>query len=171
MGGDGSVWVLDDRRAVVEHFDRNGKVLGSFDPFSNSPSNDGANGLAIDKAGHLYVSQIEPNQIAVFDAQGTLLRTIGGAAEFASEQPTQIAVDANGRVFATQGPGRGELPGVTVFASDGHVLGGFGPVGTDGLGLSFPAGIALDGKGGLFVEDSDGESARLIHVQLPDALR
>ena len=36
----------------------------------------------------------------------------------------------------------------------------------NGIALSFPAGIALDGKDGLFVEDSMPESARLIHLLL-----
>ena len=72
------------------------------------------------------MTQIQPNQIAEFDPQGALVRTIGGAAEFSVEQPTQVAIDAKGRLFVTQGPGRGALPGVTVFAADGRVLGGFG---------------------------------------------
>jgi hypothetical protein len=50
-------------------------------------------------------------------------------------------------------------------------MGGFGPMG-DGAGqLVFPAGIALDGKGGVYVEDSLPESARLIRFALPAGVR
>jgi len=35
----------------------------------------------------------------------------------------------------------------------------------------FPAGIAVDGKGGLYVEDSLPESARLLHLDLQPPAR
>src|SRR5437879_2285728 len=66
--------------------ERTGNVIGSFDPFSNAPANQGANSIVVGPIGHLYVSQVEPNQIAEFDADGTLVRVYGGA-EFPAEQP------------------------------------------------------------------------------------
>ena len=55
---------------------------------------------------------------------------------------------------------------VTVFAADGTPLGGFGPVGTGDGQIAFPAGIALDGAGSVYVMDSDPASARLMKVRL-----
>ena len=165
VAGDGTLWVVDDVRAIAEHYEPTGNVIGSFDPFSNAPINQGANSMAIGPNGHLYISQIQPNQIAEFDAHGTFLRAYG-VAQFPAEQPTQMAVDADGRVFVTQGPGRGSLPGVTVFDAAGSVLGGFGPVGTGDGELSFPAGIALDSQGSVYVMDSESASARLMKIEL-----
>jgi hypothetical protein len=66
----------------------------------------------------------------------------------------------------TQGPQRGEAPGVLAFDPDGTLIGGFGPEGDADGQLVFPAGIARDGKGGLYIEDSDPESARLMRWEL-----
>jgi outer membrane protein assembly factor BamB len=161
---DGTVWVLDDVRSVVEHYTRDGEILGSFDPFALTPTNNGANSLAVDTKGNLYVSIVEPSKVAVFDPTGKFLRFVGDG-DFV-EQPTHMAIDPNGRLFVTQGPDRGEAPGVLAFGPDGTLIGGFGPSG-DAVGqLVFPAGIALDEKGGLYVEDSLPESARLMRFEL-----
>jgi outer membrane protein assembly factor BamB len=161
---DGSVWVLDNRRSVVEHYDRTGKVLGSFDPFASLSSNDGANSLAIDAKGRIYVSSAAPSKVLVFDARGTLLRTVGDG-DF-DDQATHMAIDSAGQLYVTQGPDRGSAPGVVVFGADGTPLGGFGPAGDGDGQLVFPAGIAFDSKGGLIVEDSIPESARLVRFEL-----
>lgn len=163
VAADGSVWILDDKRKVAEHFDADGKVLGSFDPFANVPHNEGANSLAIDAAGHLYITQITPNQVAEFTAEGSLVRTFGDGQLFI-DQPTQMAIDAEGRLLVTASE-RGRV-GVIAFAPDGTVLGGFGPHGS-GLGeMVFPAGIALDRSGHVYVEDSSPDSARLIRFDM-----
>ncbi len=161
---DGSVWVLDDIRQVVEHYARDGKVLGSFDPFQHAPVNNGANSLAIDPHGNLYVSVVSPSKVLVFDPTGRFLRAVGEGA-FA-EQASHMAIDGDGRIFVTQGPERGAAPGVLVFGADGTLLGGFGPEGAGDGQLEFTAGIALDGSGGLYVEDSLPETARLMRVEL-----
>jgi len=166
---DGSVWVLDDQRNVVEHYDARGKVLGSFDPFADEPNNDGANSLAIDSAGNLYVSMVAPSHVAVFSAGGKRLRVIGDGVF--TEQAGTMAIDAAGRLFVTQGPDRGSAPGVLVFAADGGLLGGFAPIGDGDGQLVFPGGIALDGHGGIVVQDSLPESARLVRFALPDGLK
>jgi outer membrane protein assembly factor BamB len=166
---DGSVWIVDNRRQVAEHVDARGKVLGSFNPFASLSSSDGANSLAIDGKGNLYVSSAAPSKVLVFDRKGTLLRTVGDGA-FA-EQATHMAIDGAGRLFVTQGPDRGDAPGILAFGPDGSLLGGFGPVGDGDGQLVFPAGIALDDKGGIYVEDSVPESARMIRFELPAGVR
>jgi hypothetical protein len=165
VAADGSVWVLDDIRSVVEHDTPDGTVIGVFDPFAQRPTNDGANSLAIDGQGNLYVSTVaSPSNVLVFDGKGTLLRTVGEG-QFA-EQAGNMAIDAEGRLFVTQGPERGDALGILAFGSDGTTIGGFGPKGTRDGQLVFPGGMALDGSGGLYVEDSLPESARLMKLQL-----
>lgn len=169
VAADGTVWVLDDRRSVVEHYDATGKVLGSFDPFASLASNDGANSLAIDRKGNLYVSTVAPSNVLVFDAKGTLLRSIGEG-QFV-DQAGNMSIDAEGRLLVAQGPERGSASGVLVYGADGTALGGFAPIGEGDGQVYFPGGIALDGKGGIYVEDSWPESNRLIRFELPSGAR
>jgi hypothetical protein len=80
-----------------------------------------------------------------------------------------MAVDASGRLFVSQGPNRGDRPGVLVFSADGSLVGGFGPFGSGDGRLIFPGGLALDGHGGVFAEDSEPGAPSLQHWRLLDA--
>jgi sugar lactone lactonase YvrE len=73
-----------------------------FDPFAQLPTNDGANSLAIDGQGNLYVSSVAPSRVLVFDGQGTPLRTVGEGQFY--EQAGNMSIDAEGRLFVTQAP-------------------------------------------------------------------
>ncbi len=61
-------------------------------------------GLAIDAAGHLYVSDWQDHRIAVFDAQGRHVATIGkrgkGPGEF--EAPTSMAIGTDGSLWVRE---------------------------------------------------------------------
>jgi outer membrane protein assembly factor BamB len=164
VAADGSVWVLDDIRSVVERYTPDGEVIGVFDPFTQQPINRGANSLAIDGHGNLYVSSVAPSEVFVFDPKGEFLRSVGSGQFY--EQAGNMSIDAEGRLFVTQGPDRGSAPGILMFAPDGSLLGGFEPSGDGVDQLVFPGGIALDGKGGMYVEDSDPGSTRLIRLEL-----
>jgi sugar lactone lactonase YvrE len=171
---DGTLWILDDDRQIVEHYDRNGLVLGAIPMLSNPSessltggSENNSNGLAIDADGNLYYGQIEANRVVKVDAAGALLQVFGDTIGFGrfSDQPGQIAIDARGYVFVTHGgPQRGGKPGIMVFQPDGTYLTGFGSVGTADGQLTFPDGIVLDGRGNLYVADAlaiqAGTSAR-----------
>jgi outer membrane protein assembly factor BamB len=153
---DGTVFVLDDVRGVVEAFDADGKVLRTIRVFDNigGAKFNGANAFTIDAAGNLYVSQIEPDQVAEFDQAGQLVQVFGAEGEFRfSEQPGFSAVDDQGRLFVDQGPGRGDAPGIAVFAPDGRFLGGFGIRGDANGDVQWPTGLVLDGKGSLYLGD------------------
>jgi outer membrane protein assembly factor BamB len=154
---DGTVYVLDDVRGVVEVYDPSGSVLRTVPVFENigGAKFNGANDFTVDAAGNMYVSQIEPNQVAEFDPSGVLVRTFGADGPFSfSEQPGFLAVDEVGRVFVGQGPSRGDAPGVVVFAPDGRLLGGLGVRGDGNGDVAWPTGIVLDGKGSLFLADA-----------------
>ncbi len=166
---DGTVWVLDDRRSAVEHYTAAGKVLGSFDPFATTPRNDGANNLFVDGQDRLYMSGADPAAVYRFAPKGTFIDLVGDGS-FQGEQAGAIAVDADGRVFVTLGPERGGA-GVLVFGPDGTALGGFAPEGVGDGQVVFPGGIALDGKGGLYLFDCWPDTARLMKFTLPEGLR
>ncbi len=157
VGPDGSLSVLDDVRGVIETYDARGKVLGSIPAFPGSGiASDGANALAMDRAGNFYVSAVGPTEVIRLDPSGKVTGTLGapgsGPGVF-HEQPVGMAIDASGRVYVAQGPQRGDQPGVLVFDKDGRYVTGWGPVGTRDGDLGFPWGVALDETGSAYVSD------------------
>ena len=157
---DGSVSVLDDDRGVIESYSRDGTVLTSVDIFPAWPAGleKSSNGFASDAAGNLYVSQVMTSvsgRVQKFSPTGERLQVFGESDPgMFKEQPTQIAVDAAGYLYVTQGAFRNDRPGVLIFHPDGTYVGGFGPIGADEGELGFPTGILVDDLGNLVVVDS-----------------
>ena len=116
-----------------------------------------ANQLAIGPNGHFYVSTIDPLEVIELDTAGSLVRVFGapGGPGAFDEQPTGLALDPQGRLYVTQGPNRGDAPGVLIFGPDGSYLGGFGPLGAGDADLGFPWGIVVDASG-ITVSDPGG---------------
>lgn len=161
---DGSIAVFDDERGVVETYDHAGAVLSSITLYRDAEAgNNTSNGFAVDAAGNMYVSQVEPGRVDKFSPTGDRLMSFGatGAGTF-TEQAGAIAVDGTGHVYVTQGPQRGNGLGVLIFNPDGTYAGGFGPRGVGKGQLNFPAGILLDGQGNLVVVDSGNQYGRAL---------
>jgi len=108
------------------------------------------------------VSAVEPNEVRRFDPTGNLTGTFGAPASGAgafTDQPVSIAVDADGRVFATQVLTSASDRGVHVFAADGTFIGSWGDPGTGPGELGFPWGIALDDAGNAYVSEYGNDGA------------
>jgi tripartite motif-containing protein 71 len=157
----GVVYVEDGLRGVVEWYDKDGNVLGSF----VVPVNSG--GVTIDAQGSLYVTTGQP-EVEKFDAAGTLLATVGspgtGPGQF-TDLSGALAIDAAGRLFVARGPNEEETRDqVLVLGADGTFLASFGSPGTGDGQLRFAYGILLDGKGNVYVADAYGrvEKFRLL---------
>lgn len=153
VDSEGTVYVLDDARNVVERYSPDGVVLGSFDAQLGGVNT--GNAIGLDAAGNVYVTSCcaADNRLLKFDPAGTLIAVFGapgsGDGEF-RDQPMGIAVDAAGRayvgqVFDEQRPGSGQ---VMVFDVDGKFLTAFGAEGI------FSFGIALDDQGNVYVTNS-----------------
>jgi tripartite motif-containing protein 71 len=157
----GVVYVEDGLRGVVEWYDKDGNVLGSF----VVPVNSG--GVTIDAQGSLYVTTGQP-EVEKFDAAGTLLATVGSAATGPGQFTNlsgALAIDAAGRLFVSRGPNEEETRDqVLVLGADGTFLASFGSPGDGDGQLRFAYGILLDGKGNIYVADAWGrvEKFRLL---------
>jgi outer membrane protein assembly factor BamB len=157
---DGTVVVIDNVRAVIETYEPDGTVISTIPAFPKdlhaTPGvNRGANQIHIGPNGHYFLSLVDPSIVGEIDRDGKLVRTYGtkGEACALSEQPMGIAWDPAGRMYLSQGPGRGDRPGVLVFAPDGSCLGGFGMPGRGDTDLGFPWSVIVDDTG-IYVSDA-----------------
>ncbi len=168
----GLVYVLDDVRDVVETYDAEGHVLGSYDAHPDTASGfNTANSLALDTLGAAYISDCcsAGNQVKKLDPSGSLVATIGsegtGPGQF-SDQPGSMAIDPDGRLFVTQGPtGSGDK--VLVFDADGTFLSSFGEPGAGDGQVGFATGVILDGQGNLYVADAGGNRVQKYRLLAP----
>ena len=132
-----------------------------------------AAGLALDSAGNHYVSDCcsAGNQVERLDPTGALVQTIGGPGNgpgLFGDQPGGIAVDAQGRMFVTEGPsGTGDR--IQVFDADGTFLSSFGSKGTGDGQFGFATSVALDGHGNVYVADAGANRIEKFSLQPPFA--
>jgi len=153
----GRVDVLDNGRGVIETYDAHGNVAATIPAFPPEVgANEGANQVALGPNGHFYLSVTVPNEVVEIERDGKYVTKYGSAGPGAfTEQPGAMGWDAKGRLYVTQGPLRGDHPGVQVFAADGTYLGGFGPYGGGEAQLGFTTGIVVVADG-IYVDDAGG---------------
>jgi tripartite motif-containing protein 71 len=154
----GVIYVQDDIRDVVEWYDKDGDVLGSFDihpRVSGQFNSSNGTGLALDAQGDIYISDLTPYEVLKFDPTGRLLARIGSAGSGAGDfigYPGGLAVDAEGRIFVTQGPV--PVTNIQIFDSAGQFLAAWGSLGTGDGQFGYAYGILLDGNGSVYVADA-----------------
>jgi len=132
-------------------------------------------GLAVDAAGNVFVLDSDNSRVRKITTTG-VINTVAGKQDFASLQdevpatssylyiPTAIAVDRTGNLFIATDSSR-----VRMVTSDGiiHTVAGIGKIGFTGDGgpataatLNYPAGLAADAAGNLFVADESNNRIR-----------
>jgi outer membrane protein assembly factor BamB len=158
VGPDGRVHVLDGARGMIETYERDGTIVGSVPALAGATAKfNAANGLSIDADGDFFV--ILTTHVIQLDSEGTSLGSFGAAGSGAgaiTDQAMAAGSDAAGRVYVTQGPGRGDQPGILVFDPDGTYLGGWGDVGAGDDDVTFPFGMVVDPDGDVIVTDAGG---------------
>lgn len=97
------IFVTDLNNARVQKFDSAGKYLGGFDLPLDAPPRKQCiiGGIAIDGAGHIYLSYMVQHKVAVYTEAGKLLREWGkrgtGNGEF--NQPGGILLQPDGTLY------------------------------------------------------------------------
>lgn len=167
-----AVFAADGRAFVVEAFahrvailDRDGKRAGELGGFGTAPGQlCDPRGIALapatgDAPPQLFVADTANHRICVFGLDGAFVRTLGRRGHGAGElhTPRGLAVDAQHVYVADTRNHR-----IAVFARDGAFvrnLGSFGGASGkadgDALLLRFPADVALDVDGRLYIADQD----------------
>ncbi|HEX7841348.1 MAG TPA: hypothetical protein VF469_27910 [Kofleriaceae bacterium] len=151
-------------------------VSGSTDGIGTAARFYGPNGVAVDSAGNVYVADEFNNTIRKITADG-IVTTLAGFAGISGSAdgtgkaayfngPTGVAVDGAGNVYVADAGNdtiRKITAGGVVKTLAGSVL-NFGSA--DGAGAAarfeFPAGVAVDSAGNLYVADTDNSTIRKI---------
>ena len=135
-------------------------------------------GLAVDLAGYVYVADLGNNRVRRISPDGTIVTIAGNghkgtspdggaATDAALMTPRNVAIDAAGNLYVSEFEGHR----VRKVSPDGRIwtAAGIGVVGYSGEGgpatqaqLAFPAGLAVDRAGALYIADSQNNRIRKI---------
>ncbi|MEI6715812.1 MAG: MBG domain-containing protein [Verrucomicrobiota bacterium] len=185
LAGNGDVYVTDTLNHVIRKITVAGEV-STYAGLEGVPGivNGAASGarfnkplgLAFDSVGNLYVADND-NEVIRKITSGGVVSTFAGTAgvkgsadgpgtSAAFDGPVGLSVDKSGNLFVTDGDNstiRKITPSGVVSTFAG-TAGNFGE--SDGLGtlasFRYPAGIAVDGDGNVYVGDSDNGTVRKI---------
>jgi DNA-binding beta-propeller fold protein YncE len=159
----GNLYVSDvgsNPQRVVE-LDRSGAVVRSIgaDAGLSFP-----NGIAVDGAGYTYVTDGNNGRLLVFDQTGAIVARVGrGVGEGDLGLPRGIAIDGKQRVYVADSSGQAVFVyGVYQPGTDRlEYLGSFGQQGIGNGQFEFPNGLALDGRGRVYVTDSANDRVQV----------
>jgi DNA-binding beta-propeller fold protein YncE len=152
------VGVLPHRIRVFDPAGTQVRVLGE------DLAMDFPNGVAVDDAGYVYVTDSNNGRLLVLDEGGNIVARVGrGVGEGNLGLPRGVAIDGQGRVYVVDSSGHM----VFVFgryqegSSRLEFLGSFGSQGSADGAFAYPNGIAVDGRGRLYVADSANDRVQL----------
>ena len=153
-------------------------TAGSADGTGAAASFKSPMGIATDGSGNLYVADANNNKIRKIVIATGVVTTLAGSTTAGSADGTGAAASFNAPIgIATDGSGNlyvadhadNKIRKIVIATSVVTTLAGSGSWGSDdGTGaaasFSFPAGIASDGSGNLYVADSDNNEIRKIVI-------
>lgn len=180
--GSGNVYVADAGNSTVRKIAANGQVTtfagiagitGSADGAGAIARFNGAQGIATDAAGNVYVADTNNQTIRKITAAG-VVSTFAGEAGLAGSTdsparfngPYALAVDSAGNVYVADFFSA-TIRKITAAGTVSTLAGLAGQLGlTDGVGAAArfnqPYGVAVDGSGNVFVADTYNRSVRQI---------
>jgi sugar lactone lactonase YvrE len=130
---------LDGLGNIVNTFGTSGSSHGQFkDPM----------GLVIDTSGNLYVSDYFLNNVQVFSASGSYIKSFGHTTYYTN--PGQIFIDSQNNSYVADGGYQGDT-GISKFDSNGNWLMSFGTYGSGNGQLNLTSGT----QGSAFGFDTD----------------
>jgi sugar lactone lactonase YvrE len=120
-------------------------------------------GIHVDGDGNVWVTDArgregKGHQVFQFSSDGKLLRTLGKAGVAGEgldtfNQPSDVAVAANGDIFVADGHDENSNARIVKFSKDGKFIKTWGKRGSAPGEIDTPHGLAFDSRGRLFVAD------------------
>jgi DNA-binding beta-propeller fold protein YncE len=158
-----SLWIFDrcgantcagSDVAPIMKFDPSGKFVTSF----GVGMFDFPHGLAIDRDGNVYVTDGKTHTVVKFAPDGKVLMTLGhkgipGNGNDSFNQPSDVAIAANGDIFVADGHGEKSNDRIVKLSKDGKFIKAWGKHGTAPGEFNTPHGIALDSTGRVYVAE------------------
>ena len=124
-------------------------------------------GIAVDRAGNLYVADLGNNRVRRIGFDGTIT-TVSGTDKFLA--PRNVALDSAGNLYVSEFGGH-RVRRVAAIHGAITTIAGTGTAGFAGDGgsaktaqLNYPAGLAFDSAGNLYIADSSNNRVREILV-------
>lgn len=128
-------------------------------------------GASVDGDGNLWVTDAQGgngkgHQVFKFAPDGRVLMTLGKAGVSGTEpglfdQPTDVALAANGDIYVSDSHRNGKNNRIQVFTKDGRFLRAWGSKGSGPGQISEPHTIAFDSRGRLFVGDRENNRIQI----------
>ena len=155
----GDVWVADTGHDRVQEFNAKGEFVREF---GGEGTENGAfkepRGIAVSATGNVYVGDGGNRRVQEFNSKGEFVRAFGslGGSEGEFWALKGVAVDGEGHVW-TIDVGNSTFkfaPRVQEFSAEGVFIRQFGAEGTENAKFKNPLGIAVDGKGNVWVADT-----------------
>jgi DNA-binding beta-propeller fold protein YncE len=161
----GEVYVSDRLAATIYIYDRDGAYQRELRLAVPRPGWQPV-GLAFDKAGGLYVTDLSgPYQkVLVIDRTAKVVRTLGEKDKL--NFPNGVGIDGDGNVFITDS-NNGRL---IMFDAQGTIRGQVGRGSGQG-NLGLPRGLAVDAGGRVFVADASGQGVFIYRAPSGDSRR
>lgn len=156
----GRLLVSDSVAGAIFVFSDDGTFMGEF----GSGLLERPSGLAVEPVtGRVFVADTGAHRIVVFDAQGRLLRRIGGRGEALGQFnfPTNVALDSTGRLYVADTLNFR----VQVFDKELNAIFQIGRLGDMPGYFSQPKGLALDSDDHLYVVDARFETVQVFDPQ------
>jgi DNA-binding beta-propeller fold protein YncE len=154
------VYVSDRQTSSIYIYSAQGVFKSVFKPIEETPTPWEPLGLAFDKDGNLYVSDVstKPHLVKEFNPLGSLVRTIGSTNGL--QFPNAMTVDSDNKLYVSDSNnGR-----VLIFDLDGKSIASINRgVGEGDLGM--PRGVVIDDTNRLFVVDTANHMVKVYRVQ------
>lgn len=145
----------------VEMFDRTLTLVRTFGEADRLAF---PNGVAVDGQGNVFVADSNNGRLLAYGPDGTLLAQVGrGTGKGELALPRGLAVDGRSRIYIGDSTGQGVLVyRLTEEPTPAlEYLGFFGGEGIADGRFSFPNGVAADGRGRIYVSDTNNDRVQL----------
>lgn len=157
------VWTFTRSNPPVQVYSTDGRLLRAWGQDSIKT----AHHIKIDRDGSVWIADIGHHVVRKFTPGGELLLTLGtlgepGIDETHFDQPTDMAIAANGDIFVADGYGNNR---VVQFNARGEFVRQWGSLGNRPDQFSLPHAIAIDSRGKLYVADRNNVRVQVYNQQ------